>query len=521
MKNSVRHVLAALFVLGLTDAVCAINLTANRDLSGGAVLTGTPDNVTAQIGGTTTNYYWWADKNGDGNANDPVNAGLNLAAFNLTRISDNVGFVLNLHDGTSPGAVTWGGVSGGELKTRHQLNDATRGLIAITNATDVGLWQINTCSGKSGSRGGAITISQTGNLVATNLYAYGENDGAGIGGGGAITCTGSGPAGGSLLVAGQIANYGKPTGASTLGPGPITISGYSGVTVGSGGIVSYRSANQGSMPALTITNIGAGGVTILGPLSHYETDGDNHAASPAPDVTISTAGSVQLIGIDTYISYSPGNWLKNHGPGNIIITAGGSVLAAGDFRTYLNSGGTEWKNAGAVTITAGGAVQLAGIDTHNSYNSTAYYAGDVQVTAGGDIALKGTVNLSAPSGGDRRGDLALTAAGSIALNLLDMTNANVVALDSGTGLNQITNALTNFSTNWIGGRGTFRAPYLTTQTRLRLPATQRIYYAYVPGVLNDYLGGYTYKVADLSGTAGAGGLLMVKPKAEGALISVR
>jgi len=68
-----------------------------------------------------------------------------------------------------------------------------------------------------------------------------------------------------------------------------------------------------------------------------------------------------------------------------------------------------------------------------------------------------------------------------------MTNLYIASFNSGAGWSQITNVLANFATNRTGGTGDVTDPYIVSQTQLRAPAGQRIYYAYAAGVLNDYL----------------------------------
>ena len=70
--------------------------------------------------------------------------------------------------------------------------------------------------------------------------------------------------------------------------------------------------------------------------------------------------------------------------------------------------------------------------------------------------------------------------------------------------------LANFSTSAISGDGRAGNPFVTTQTKLRAPAGQVVLYEYKLDGLNGYLGGQAYRLADMNGTPGAGGLLRTR-----------
>lgn len=499
--------MVALVVLGTVGAAHATSLTQTRDLSGSSVvLQASPDNVTPQADGKT---YAWADKNGDGTSNDAVNAGLNLAGYNLTRTTDTIGFTLNLYDGASDGAIAWGGVAGGLISTkRTDGTDKSGSPITITGATDIVCANID-ASGNGTGAGGPIQIAQSGNLTVTNIITTPRNASS-TKTGGAVTLCGAGrtsgiPAG-WLQILSSIANAGTYSAS-------ILICGYDKVTVGAGGILSYQSngSSSGSMlNSVTITNIGAGGVMIAGPIQTYSLN--DHGQGP---VTIQTVGAVQLASVDTHRGLG-GNWV-NEDAGRVQITAGGNVEVTGGLDTSMLGNGSGYsRNAGDIgIISTNGWVKLNSIVTTNKANDSARYAGDVSVSAHGDLTIAGTINLYSPYGGNHRGDLTLTtdSHGSIFLGTLDMANANLVKFDSGTGISQITNALANFSTTYTNGEGTASNPFVTTQTQFRVPAGERVYYVYVPGGLNNYLDGRAYKVADIAGSSGAGGIL--RPQVRG------
>ncbi|MGQ9662053.1 MAG: hypothetical protein ACUVWX_06925 [Kiritimatiellia bacterium] len=93
--------------------------------------------------------------------------------------------------------------------------------------------------------------------------------------------------------------------------------------------------------------------------------------------------------------------------------------------------------------------------------------------------------------------------------MFDLAMMKLAKFDSASGYSRIGGSLANFNTTSSGGTGTLKDPYITTQTKLRAPSDQKIYYNYVSGGLNDYLQGKVYKLADLAGNAGQGGLLLV------------
>lgn len=494
-----KTALATMFALVLClcgDRALALTLTNNESVADGVL--GGSGGETIRTNLSSAALFWWADANGDGTPGDAVSAGLNLGNFNLLRNADTNGITLSLNDGTSDGAITWGGVTNGQISTAR-TGSGTIGFVTINGASDIACQGIYTHSTGNYGLGGPITITQNGNLIVTNLHAFSKgNERAG----GNITLTGGGPAAGYLQVSGGISNAGQLAGA-------ITVRDYSAVHIGAAGISCYKTGD-GNGSAVAITNIGAGGVTLQGALAHADPGGSSSGTQPN-SVVIGTAGNVQLPGIDTHTGNGTA-WVK-HDSGVVTITAGGSVTTTGNIDTYmLGVSAAYTRNAGAVTITAGGAVQLAGIDTHNAQ---ANYAGNLQVAAGGDIRLRGAINLHSPYGTSRCGNLALTTTaggggtiyvGDETTDVLDCKRANLISFNSASAISYISGALTNFPTGWTNGTGTAANPYVTTQKVLRLPAGQVVYYN-AAGSLNGYLGGFTYQVADLNGTSGVGGLL--------------
>ncbi|MGQ9662054.1 MAG: hypothetical protein ACUVWX_06930 [Kiritimatiellia bacterium] len=329
--------------------------------------------------------FWWADKNGDGTPDDPAAAGLNLANYSLTRSDTSLplGIVLNLNDGTTDGAITWAGVSNGDIDTYHNSFDVSP--IVITNATDVTVRDLKTRAANWGQHSGAIEVYHSGNFKARQVYGYGF---AGYSRGGPVVLQGGGASAGTLEVTQKIITSGN-------GAGSVLITGYSSVTIGSGGIEAIK---NGVNPAATttITNIGAGGVSS--PLGTFTTKDETGQATIKPTIRISTAGPVTISNVVTRCGNpGSGSWLFNHS-GDIIISAGGniSILGSNDTRQVTTSVDYT-RNAGDVAITSyGGSVTLGHIDTSNvrTASSDGYRAGNVTVVAATGVTIMGTLNLS-------------------------------------------------------------------------------------------------------------------------------
>ncbi|MGQ9663466.1 MAG: hypothetical protein ACUVWX_14195 [Kiritimatiellia bacterium] len=205
----------------------------------------------------------------------------------------------------------------------------------------------------------------------------------------------------------------------------------------------------------------------------------------------------------------------------------GGSFTANSIRTraWLSSAATNDRNipAGHVVIRNYGSVSVDEILTHTaSYHSSwrnSGTAGSITVTSvAGDIAI-GSVDASSNMSGNpvgSRGVLVLAAQGKIRLGTLDMSKVNNAQVDSGGKESLIVGQLLGFATDG-SGEGTRSNPVVTTQTALRTPSGQFIYYD--PAV-NSYLNNKVYKVADLVGNAGQGGLLMPRGE-QGTLFMVR
>ncbi|MCX7590523.1 MAG: hypothetical protein N2255_02735, partial [Kiritimatiellae bacterium] len=261
----------------MVGAAFGVSLTANESVNDG-VLNATPDNIVRQADGVT---FWWADKNGDGTPGDPAAAHLNLVSYNLTR-SDTVaplGITLNLHDGSSSGNITWGGVSGGDIDTFHDSTAVSP--IVITNAVDITVRDLKTRAKNWGQNSGDIRVYHSGSFSCRELYAYGL---ASWMDGGNVVLQGGGPSAGVLQVTYRIITSGRKA-------GNVFITGYSGASIGSGGIQALK--NGANAPGtVTITNIGSGGVSC--PLGTITTLDETGQGSIKANVRISTSGAVSV-----------------------------------------------------------------------------------------------------------------------------------------------------------------------------------------------------------------------------------
>ncbi len=219
------------------------------------------------------------------------------------------------------------------------------------------------------------------------------------------------------------------------------------------------------------------------------------------------------------------------------ITIAGNVvtgLATGDFvanrvsASYTRAA-TYSGRAGDITITGYNSVTVSELLAYG--NGTSGYGGGIEVTEiAGDITISGVISAdgrmtSDPLSNSRDGYAKLyTKAGSsgaVTVAALDLEQFVYIALSSDSGASVIEGALDNFLTAAGSGSGTNGDPFVTTQAALRAPDGQIVYYNYEAGGLNDYLGGHTYRIADLDGNAGVGGYLVAAvPVPEPATLSL-
>ena len=523
MHKRIGWLVVCVAVLVASGPAWALTLTNTMNLGGG-VLSGTNaaggglENIRANT--LSTNLFWWADKNGDNTPGDPASAGLDMAGFNLTRV-DGTAITLNLNDGVANGAVT----NGGTITTSR--NGVTGG-VTITNAASVRLYAIDTHNqGAYGS--GAIQLLSVGDVNVTSLVTglYGGNNSNGcilvhqqgnlfVGSITNTTGTGSSYLNGPTTLIGGGPNAGICSVGSIYAvagdANDITISNYQAVAIGAGGIDVHAQPTAWYPGSIFIRNIGLGGVTIEGNVAMTNVGG--YAHSPSGLVVTAVLGPVSVLGKIDGSRVSPSSVLTPC----VTISALGSVsLSAVDLSVrgpYVNGN----LAAGSVSIvSATGSVTIGSISaTNNLGNFAGCGGGSVSIQCARDLSLTGSVSLASAKTNET-GVLALKTLGPGSrivvpnLDCAQFRGANGTnTFDAAGGLSFVRGSVVNFATNATAGTGTPGNPLVTTQTVLRIPAGQRLYYPYAAGLTNDSLGGYAYRVANAAGTAGAGGVLMVE-----------
>ena len=191
-----------------------------------------------------------------------------------------------------------------------------------------------------------------------------------------------------------------------------------------------------------------------------------------------------------------GNDLPNE---NIMFNMNGGSITGSQSVTSFDLHSTS--NTANLTIQNADKVFIGSVDTSSTSNN----AGSVSISAFEDIVISGAV-MTAVSG--TAGTLALTntsVTAPITISSLNLSNHNIVSLSAGSS-NIVITTVSNFTTNRTSGAGTSASPFVTTQTKLRVPAGQIINYDR-NAAGNTYLGAYSYKLADVNGNAASGGLL--------------
>jgi hypothetical protein len=480
MKYAKRLAFATLFLLGIAHRAQA-DLTQSGNLS----LTAGGNDTLPGTGRSFANYIW----TGDGTL-------LNMANYYIQNIVDTNGFTLDL----AGGSIT----NGGTIGTTRALGT---GSIVITNVSNLT------------STNGISTVCQDNNQ---SKYFVGS-----------VSLTGQDSGSLSVGPAGVQAYYTR-SGGTGARAGSISIQGFNSVTIG--GSVGTWAGNQqaGSILIGAPAHPIGGAIAISGDIAAFT--GTDTSAKGAP-ISLCANGSISVRNITSGVSrgrdasaaacditiVSRGAFTCGS------ITSGvdrGAVLATNRFDGTDSSGAftsgpiyvqRSCYQGGAgspVSISNYSAVAINGdvrADVWSCYSGP-WKGGNLTVTnITGNIAIAGTINLS----GNREntsyavpthGTLSLTTTGgAITLANLDMSKVNVAAFSFST-TGTIGSALSSFVTNWSSGSGTVASPYLTTQKVLRVSSGKSLYYDATVAT-NAYLAGMTYQVADLSGTAGAGGLL--------------
>jgi hypothetical protein len=193
------------------------------------------------------------------------------------------------------------------------------------------------------------------------------------------------------------------------------------------------------------------------------------------------------------------------GGGSITINGYQSVTVGADIKTWatVNAYGT---GGGAVAIGTlanpiGGTISIAGGIKTSGITETP--AGNITMYAAGPITIAGEIDQDRPNRTD--GALSLNTSRDIKLGALDLSRTVSATLNCGVSC-LVTGVVASFSTAYTGGGGVPLDPYVATQTQLRAPAGKKVmYHPEVSG--NAYLNGGSYRVADLNGNAGLGGML--------------
>ncbi|MBA4387587.1 MAG: hypothetical protein C0404_06370 [Verrucomicrobia bacterium] len=224
-----------------------------------------------------------------------------------------------------------------------------------------------------------------------------------------------------------------------------------------------------------------------------------------------TGGDCQIETLDTR---NLGASYNKVAAGDVAVTGYANVAVSN--LLACNEGTTDIQNGGVITIAASGNISIgsSGICAYakSTYSST---GGVASLVCGGEISIGGGIDLN----GATDGALSLVSSnGGITLASLDLDRMSTATLSSAQRC-EVTGTVANFSTNYTSGAGSQSSPFVTTQTKLRLPAGQRLmYHADVPG--NAYLGGVAYRVASPAGVAGAGGVVM-KYQSKGTVITIK
>lgn len=182
-----------------------------------------------------------------------------------------------------------------------------------------------------------------------------------------------------------------------------------------------------------------------------------------------------------------------------VVIQGGIIACSGQRVEYFGGGDVR---IGSSSNPIAGAIQISGgIDGRGAYRP----AGNVGLYAIGRIEIAGSIDLCRLDGQIGGSVDLVTANGDIKLGDLDLGLTGAVTFDFRTSC-VVTGAVVNFATNHTGGAGTRTDPYVTTQTQLRTAQDKKIMYHPSLGG-NAYLAGASYRLADISGAPGHGGIL--------------
>jgi hypothetical protein len=273
---------------------------------------------------------------------------------------------------------------------------------------------------------------------------------------------------------------------------------------------------------------GSGDVLIQDSPAGVAGDIDAHGpggfnSSPVKQIVAVHSGDFVARDLLTYLKMTnaSGNTFGNYADVGGVLLDGGSAGDATirDIDTSIDirntSGNVEvgfkyWDRAGYVEILDYQNVTIRNIDTHHATGSADATAdgGNVDITGiTSDITIQGTLDLSVIgfTAAQDPGALTLQCGGTITLEQgLDLSKVLYASFDSGPTTTYIYGVIVGSDGNVVDE---------TNIDNLRAEAGDLVYY---DPILNPGLGGLDYDLADLSGTAGAGGTLtmMVGPVAE-------
>lgn len=463
MRDWATVVVAVALTLSAGMRAEAFDIAADRQIDGETPqLVGEGAGNTVIPSGASPNWlYNWTDRDGDGSSNTVVEAGLNLGARIL---------YCGRPNGTSRGEIVLD-LAGGDLTgssetairtRRHDPEGATRNE-RLGSSDDIVLRNVGSVDmGGIDAQGWHEYIStdyQAGDIVIGSLWSRANAVRVGylyafaVGGrarAGDITVYASG----DVIVADNVGN-----------PGDIRTD-----TAGwSGGDI--RIDHYGRFQAGRI-------------LTH--TDGDRTSAVRAGDVDLNgndSSGDAQI----------------------------------GEITGWNNKGNYSSSDRALFVISNYRDVNIGDIDGAFIGGNVGRYGADLYIDTGisGNIEITGLLDLHSVYGNNAfpayRGSARLACDGTVTLATLDLNLLQYILLDAGAGFSGILGELAGFDTASGSGSGTESDPYLATQTALRVPNGQIVFYSVQDGH-NAALGGHVYRVADSSGIANAGGLLAPAPE---------
>ena len=323
--------------------------------------------------------------------------------------------------------------------------------INITNACDISVSAIE-AYGQTYSSGADITIDQTGSMTVLNSV---NCRGIAFGVGGILKITGGGITAGTLT-AGGLVTGGQP------GSARMDVQNYKGLVIGTSGLNS-SSTDAATNNNLTISNIGADGITVSGQVTSTRTAGSGYG-----HVVLNTYGSVSISNVNARGISSYGQ----QDGGNITITAGTNITAIGSLDAVCQEAAGYARYGGNITLVASnGTISVKDLWSYNNSSISTYPAGNISLTAYGDITVSGTISAKmtvTTTATNKYGQLNLTATGpgsKITVANLDLTSFRTNAantFDAAGSNSYITGIISNYTS-----KGT---------NSLRLAAGQIVWY---------------------------------------------